>query len=108
MDIVITRRHSILALSSSKLANSSNWSITSCGDYVKSRRKQLDRLTTTCVAYLYKIVVLPAPSKPNIRIRISFEPHNEEKRLEKKDPKEITYHYVRISHYFIHYLTVDD
>ena len=37
-------------------------------------------------SYLYKIVVLPAPSNPNIRIRNSFWPKSDEKRLEKKPP----------------------
>lgn len=36
--------------------------------------------------YLYNIVVFPAPSKPRIRILISFEPHKPENNRLKKLP----------------------
>ena len=49
---------------------------------------------------LYKMVVFPAPSKPRIKIRRSFVPHNLENRLENNPPTQVcneTYNLTSIS-----------
>lgn len=43
-------------------------------------------VTTSPTCNLYRIVVLPAPSKPKINIRLSFVPKRPEKIREKKPP----------------------
>ena len=41
--------------------------------------------------HLYKMVVFPAPSKPRIKIRRSFVPHNLENKLENSPPTYVEY-----------------
>jgi hypothetical protein len=54
---------------------------------------QLLELLNLLYNYLYSIVVFPAPSKPRIRILISFEPNKDENKFEKNPPVEQTNQY---------------
>ena len=54
-------------------------------------------MTLNWTIYLYNIVVFPAPSKPSIRILISFEPNNDENKFENHPPVEQTNESIKIN-----------
>ena len=55
------------------------------------------------LTYLYRIVVLPAPSKPSIKILVSFGPNSPENMREKRPPnnkEELSYIFLKLLEIF--------